>query len=348
MDIDWINDGRKIPDEVMFYIRRMAVNAVRVLGESPELVATIFNFQRTCIYRWLKQYDEGGFEALESKMPPGANPVIDEKVEAWLKETILNSTPIEFGYDTNLWTCAILNDLLWKKFNIDVRESTVRLHLKAMNLSFQKPEYHDIKRDDKEVDNFLNKKFPLIQQLAKNMDAEIAFEDEAGVGIMTRHGKTWGLKGKTPIIKVSMAWGGYNVLSVVTAQGGMAYSIKDATINGSRYIEFLQELIEDRDRPLILLVDRASFHTSKEVRKYVRKNRGKLRVFFLPKKAPEYNPDEQVWNEIKNNSIGKQFIQTKGDLKNRLTEALDSLRDNTKRIISFFQLPRTKYAVSIT
>lgn len=60
---------------------------------------------------------------------------------------------------------------------------------------------------------------------------------------MTRHGKTWGLKGKTPIVKVSMVRGGYNVLSVVTAQGGMAYSIKDATINGSRYIEFLKELI---------------------------------------------------------------------------------------------------------
>ena len=31
----------------------------------------------------------------------------------------------------------------------------------------------------------------------------------------------------------------------------------------------------------------------------------------------------------------------------RLTEALDSLRDNTKRIISFFQLPRTKYAAGV-
>ena len=194
MDIDWINDGRKIPDEVMFYIRRMAVNAVRILGKSPELVADIYNFQRTCIYRWLKQYDEGGFEALESKMPPGAKKVIDEKVEEWLKETILNSTPVEFGYDTTLWTCAILTDLLLKKFNIDVRESTVRLHLKAMNFSCQKPEYQDIKRDDKDVEYFFNKKVPLIQQLAKTIDADIAFEDEAGVGVMTRRGKTWGLK----------------------------------------------------------------------------------------------------------------------------------------------------------
>jgi len=37
----------------------------------------------------------------------------------------------------------------------------------------------------------LNKKFPFIQQLAVKINADIAFEDEAGVGVMTRHGRTW-------------------------------------------------------------------------------------------------------------------------------------------------------------
>ena len=347
MDMAWLKDGRKIPDDVMFYIRRMAVNAVRVLGKSPELVADLYNFNRTCIYRWLKQYDEGGFDALESKMPPGAKPIIDVKVEEWLKQTILNSTPVQFDYDTNLWTCAILTDLLKEELNIEVNESTIRLHLNAMNLSFQKPEYQDVKLDDKEVENFLDKKFPLIQQVANKMDADIAFEDEAGVGVMTRHGRTWGLRGKTPVVKVSMLRGGYNVLSAVTAQGSMDYSIKDETIKSSQYIEFLDQLIVDRDRPLILLVDHATFHKSKQVRNYVRANREKLRVFFLPKRAPAYNPDEQVWNEVKNNSIGKQPIRNKVDLKNRLIEKLDSLKENTKRIISFFHLPRTKYASGV-
>jgi transposase len=89
------------------------------------------------------------------------------------------------------------------------------------------------------------------------------------------------------------------VLSAVTAQGSMDYSIKDGTIKGCQYIEFLEQLIVDRDRPLILLVDHATFHKSKEVRNYVRTNREKLRVFFLPKRSPAYNPDEQVWNEVK-------------------------------------------------
>jgi transposase len=97
MNMDWLKDGRKIPDDVMFYIRRMAVNAVRKLGHSPEKIAEVYNFDRSCIYRWLKQYDEGGFEALESKMPPGAELLITEKIENWLKKTILNSTPVNFG-----------------------------------------------------------------------------------------------------------------------------------------------------------------------------------------------------------------------------------------------------------
>ena len=74
MNTDWLNDGRKIPDEVMHYIRIMAVHAVRELGQSPEEVIKIFNFNRHCIYDWLRQFDEGGYSALESISAPGADP----------------------------------------------------------------------------------------------------------------------------------------------------------------------------------------------------------------------------------------------------------------------------------
>ena len=70
MNVDWLADGRKIPDDVMYYIRAMAVNAIRVLGQSSEAIAKAFNFNRPCIYRWLRQYDEGGFEALKSGIAP--------------------------------------------------------------------------------------------------------------------------------------------------------------------------------------------------------------------------------------------------------------------------------------
>jgi hypothetical protein len=39
MNEEWLVDGRKIPDKVMGYIRKIAVQAVRENGQSPELVA---------------------------------------------------------------------------------------------------------------------------------------------------------------------------------------------------------------------------------------------------------------------------------------------------------------------
>jgi len=344
MNWDWLEDGRKIPDEVMLYIRAMAVYAVRVLGLSPETVAKVYNFNRPCIYRWLRQYDGGGFDALESAMPPGARPLVDGGMDDWLRRTVLEGTPAEFGYDTNLWTCGILAGLLERVFGVTVSESAVRLHLKRLGLTYQKPEYQDAERDEAEIRHFLEVKFPKIQRLAAKLGADIGFQDESGVGVMTRYGRTWGLRGRTPAIPVSMKRGGCNAMSVVTARGKLRYSVKDGRINSEVFIGFLEDLIRGRERPLVLLVDHATFHGSKAVRDFVRAHRTRLRVFFLPRRAPELNPDEQVWNEVKTHKIGKQPVKDRQDLKKRLRSALASLQKKTERIISFFQLPDTKYA----
>ena len=106
-------------------------------------------------------------------------------------------------------------------------DTAVRQHLKAMGLTCQKPEYQDVQRDEGEIEHFLDDKFPRILRLAEKMGADIAFEDEAGVGIMTRHGRTWGMSGETPAIKASMLRGGYNVLSAVTAEGEITRFLDD-------------------------------------------------------------------------------------------------------------------------
>lgn len=341
---EWLADARKIPDSAMYYIRCMAVHAVRELGFSPEWVAETYHVDRTCIYRWLRQYSEGGYEALKSATAPGAKPSITEEMDRWLKETILNQSPEIFGYDTRLWTCAILVDLLNKEFEVSVSESTVRLHLKRLGLTCQKPQYQDAKRDDREVQQFLEDKFPKVQKLAVKMETDIGFQDEAGVGVDTHDGRTWGQRGKTPAVKICMKRGGYNILSAVMPNGEMRFSIEDGHVNGKRFVAFLKQLISNRKRPLILFVDHATFHGSKEVRDFVREHRAQIRIFHLPKRAPEFNPDEQVWNELKNNHIGKQPVKSKPDLLKRLRSVLRTLQHNTQRVKSFFKLPNTRYA----
>ncbi len=322
----------------MSYFRKRAVQAVREHKLSPEVVAKVFGFSRSCIYTWLTRYDRGGYEALESGQAPGAEAVITAEMDAWLEQTVIHSTPVAHSFDTRLWTRDILAELLKQEFGVWVSGATVSWHLRKLGLSYQKPCYRDVTRDPHEVEPFLNEKFPRIQRLAERLGADIGFEDEAGVGVRTRSGKTWGRRGQPPEIPVAMQRGGYNLLSIVTAPGEMEYTITDKNVNSEEYIHFLSDLIESRDRPLILVVDRASFHGSKAVREFVRAHRAELRVFFLPKSRPEMNPDEQVWNEIKDKKIGRQPVKNKADLRKRLHSTLSILKNQAEKIRSFFEL----------
>lgn len=176
------------------------------------------------------------------------------------------------------------------------------------------------------------------------MGADIAFEDEAGIGIRTRSGRTWGEVNKTPVVTVNQERGGYNILSAITAAGELAFDIEEKSINGKRYIEFLEKLLVGRTRPLIVIVDNATFHRSKEVREFVRGHRHQIRIFFFPPYAPKLNPDEQVWNEIKHRNLEKEPIKNKSDLNRRIDGLIRSLKEKTDKIRSFFQLDDTKYA----
>ena len=182
MKAKWLSDARKIPDGAMNYLRLIAVRAVEEKNYSPELIADILGISRSSIYDWLRWYRAGGEAALDTRTAPGAPPVITPIMDWWLEQTVLNSTPVDHGYDTVLWTRAILAELLNKSFGICVSESTVGLHLHALDLSCQTPGYRAAAQDRAKVATFLAVTFPKIQRLAAKMGADIAFEDEAGGG----------------------------------------------------------------------------------------------------------------------------------------------------------------------
>jgi transposase len=338
MNDRWNGDYRTDPDEAMYVIRKIAVRAVVEFGYSVQSVADVLGVAKSALHEWINWYRESGDMGLETRLPPGAKAILTEEMEVWLKNAILSTTPAEHGFDSALWTCEILRCLLKRKFGIDVTVSAIRVHLHAMGLSYQRPRYCPAEQDPSEVERFLSDNFIRIRRLAEKLGADIAFEDESGVGISDHAGMTWGEIGKTPEVVLPQKRGGYNVLSIVTPQGQLQYAIEDHTINSDSFIAFLRQILTGRTRPLILLLDRASFHRSKKVRQYVRAHRTQLRIFFLPRYSPELNPDEQVWNQIKNNNLRKQYLESKVNLKEKLRSALKKLQMNIQKIKSFFCL----------
>ena len=322
MSNEWLEDARKIPDEVMSYLRKIAVRAIVEEGYSPELISAVFGISRTAIYEWLRRFRKEGYCGLETRQSPGAPPVITAQRDEWLKKTVLACTPMDFGYDTVLWTRDLLAEVFNEHFKTSVGGSTIGLHLERLGLSYQKPWFRANEQDPQKVERFLTDTFPRIQKLAEKMGADIAFEDEAGIRLEAHGGKTWGERGHTPEVLVTGKRGGYNLLSIVLPGGKLLFSIEEGTINSERYISFLKQVLKGRTKPLILIVDGASFHRTKKVRDFVRSHRQQIRMFFFPKYSPELNPDEQVWNTIKAKGMSRKAPKNKSELRKKVESAL--------------------------
>jgi predicted DNA-binding protein YlxM (UPF0122 family) len=60
MSEEWLTDARKIPDDVMSFIRKMAVRAIEEKDYSPTTMAEVFGISLSSIYDGLERYRRGG------------------------------------------------------------------------------------------------------------------------------------------------------------------------------------------------------------------------------------------------------------------------------------------------
>ena len=102
------------------------------------------------------------------------------------------------------------------------------------------------------------------------------------------------------------------------------------------FIAFLEEL--DRrygpkpgrtTKPVRLVLDNGPIHTSKATRDALAARVSWLSVEWLPKYAPELNPIERVWRDLKRHHLAHKTFTGREDLTDAIHEAVRTL--NTER-----------------
>jgi len=56
------------------------------------------------------------------------------------------------------------------------------------------------------------------------------------------------------------------------------------------------------------------------------------------------NPDEYVWNDVKNNAVGRSMITNVKNLRSTVESRLRYLQKNPEHVRTFFQSKTTRYA----
>jgi len=101
-------------------------------GESPETVIATLGFDRTCIYRWLARYREGGLGGLSAKPIPGRPAKLSgsqlRQVYGWITE----KTPRQLRFEFALWTRAMIRELIREHFGVHLSEVSVGRLLRTL------------------------------------------------------------------------------------------------------------------------------------------------------------------------------------------------------------------------
>lgn len=127
--------------------------------------------------------------------------------------------------------------------------------------------------------------------------------------------RTWAPRGQTPTLshrtrhrqKVSAM-----AALCLTPEGQVRLYFRlhpDRNINTQRVVQFLRQLFRNIDGPVIVVWDRLKPHRSPRVRDLVA-SRPNSQVVFLPPYAPELNPVEYLWSNLKMNPLVNLALST--------------------------------------
>jgi len=335
-------DGRKLKHDVLEALRVRAVHRIEE-GESPEVVVKALGMNRRTIYKWIALYREGGTEALKARPLSGRPLKLTGAKLRWIYRTVVTKNPLQLRFPFALWTREMVKELIERKYGIRLSVVSVGRLLKKLGLSCQKPLMRAFQQDPVVVEQWIEKEYPAIKRLARREKAEIYFGDEAGIRSDHHAGTTWGVRGKTPIVRTTGARFSMNMISAITSKGAMRFMTYTGKMKAPLFCEFLKRLIHNAPGTIFLILDGHPVHRSSRVKKFVEATKGKLRLFSLPPYSPELNPDELVWNNVKG-KVGRSSIKGPDDFQEKVRHHLKSLQRTPEKIRNFFNEPNLRYA----
>jgi transposase len=171
---------------------------------------------------------------------------------------------------------------------------------------------------------------------AARLAAHLVFIDESGFLLIPSVHKTWSPVGQTPIVlhrychdRISAISG--IALSPKRSRCTLYCQLYEDNIQGEEVAAFFRQLLRQVRGHLIVLLDNGKIHRGDPIQELLART-SRLHLEPFPPYAPELNPDEGVWNHLKNTlSNGRPDTQA---------ELMDVLADEICRLAASQSLLR--------
>jgi hypothetical protein len=113
------------------------------------------------------------------------------------------------------------------------------------------------------------------------------------------------------------------------------FELRPGAYNDETLIEFLSEFDETEHRRVLLIWDGLPSHRSRRMSDWVASQRHWLSVEPLPGYAPDINPIEHVWGNLKSTELANLCSDTIGEVADIAEDGLDRIGSDAALCMAF-------------
>lgn len=291
-------------------VGRVVLRALMVLWRAEGLttleIAQRLECHRDTVSLWVERYRTLGVAGLEDEPRPGRPPELDEAARGEA-EALLEGPTEEVDRPRACWTLAYLRNRLLPCVSAALSLETLRRTVHQLGFVCRRPRLWAHQEDPETFQK------QLLVEVAKAHAAELAaaqpegqaaslhflYADASHHHLLAVLRRMWMRRGQQVRVATPPSNGRWTLFGGVNVHTGrFLWQACEKAVTAT-FLEFLDYLLACYPQgDLLLVVDNASYHTSKAVVAWL-KGHPRLLLLYLPARRPDLNPVELIWRGLK-------------------------------------------------
>lgn len=322
--------------EIQEWRRLRAVELDR-LGWLEVDIAEALGVHKGTVSKWLAVADQEGPSALLSHPATGHPPKLLDAQMRLIPELLWHGAEA-YGFRGNVWTCARIAKVIHRELGVTYHKDHVSRLMQELGWTPQVPITRAIQRDEAAIEHWRVTVWPTLRRTAVHERRTLVFIDESGFYLLPGVVKTYGPKGKTPIVDKWLSRDHLSVMAGFTLAGKVYTLIRQKALTAAQSAEFLEHLLRQTGKRVLVIWDGSPIHRWGTVRKYLSsKSVKQIKVETMPGYAPDLSPwDQGGWHHLKHVEMRNLSCLDLEELHLELHLAIGRLRQKPGLIQSFF------------
>jgi transposase len=176
------------------------------------------------------------------------------------------------------------------------------------------------------------------QKGAQAQQQTILFIDESGFYPLPSVVRTYAPMGQTPMLREWWTRDHLSAISAISAEGKVYFHSQECALNSEGVVAFLEHLLREVPGRMVIIWDGSPIHRSQVIAAFLANGAAhRIHLEGLPAYAPELNPGEGFWAQLKGVELRNVCCGNIPHLRGELRNAVKRVRRKPRIIQGFFK-----------